>query len=204
MNLTDARKAKIPRKKKFPVGRGHSSGLGKQCGKGKKGQYVRQGTSFRPYFEGGQMPQLRRLPKRGFNNKAFRLVYEEVNVGQLEKAFGAGDAVDETALRAKGLVRGACDAVVILGGGALTKKLAVKAHRVTGAAEAKIVKAGGSVERLFKRKVPKAAPPKPAPPAAGKKPAGEKKPAGGPPAEVKPGGGKKPEAPAPPAAAPPA
>jgi large subunit ribosomal protein L15 len=207
MNLSDVRRAKIPRKKKFPVGRGHSSGLGKQCGKGKKGQYVRQGTSFRPSFEGGQMPMLRRLPKYGFNNNAFRLLYEEVNVGQLNDAFGAGEAVDEAALRAKGLVKRTCDAIVILGGGTLTKKLAVKAHRVTDAAEAKIVKAGGSVERLFKKKAPKAPPPKPAAPAAGQKPKaegerkpggqakpqGEKKPPGPPPAE------KKPENPAPPA-----
>lgn len=148
MNLSDVRKSRIPRKKKFPVGRGHSSGLGKTCGRGRKGQYARQGESFRPYFEGGQMPMVRRLPKRGFNNAAFKTDYEVVNVGQLEAAFAAGATVDEAALRAKGLVRRAADGVKILGEGELTKKLAVKAHAFTRSAEEKIVKAGGSVERL--------------------------------------------------------
>ncbi len=168
MNLTDARKAKIPRKKKFPVGRGHSSGLGKTCGRGRKGQYARQGTSFRPYFEGGQMSMLRRLPKRGFNNNAFRADYEIVNVGQLEKAFSAGETVDEAALRARGLVRRTCDGVKVLGDGALAKSLAVRVHRVTAGAEGKIKKAGGSVERLEPAPAP---PPQPAkkPPAGGPK-----------------------------------
>ena len=148
MNLSDVRKSRIPRKKKFPVGRGHSSGLGKTCGRGRKGQYARQGESFRPYFEGGQMPMVRRLPKRGFNNAAFKTDYEVVNVGQLEAAFAAGATVDEAALRAKGLVRRAADGVKILGEGELTKKLTVKAHAFTRSAEEKIVKAGGSVERL--------------------------------------------------------
>jgi len=158
MNLTDARKAKIPRKKKFPVGRGHSSGVGKQCGRGKKGQYARQGTSFRPYFEGGQMPMVRRLPKRGFSNAAFRSDFEVVNVGQLEKAFSAGETVDEAALRARGLVRRDCDGVKVLGDGALTKKLTVRAHLFTKGAEQKIAKAGGTVERLSAEKPAAAAP----------------------------------------------
>ncbi len=148
MNLTDARKAKIPRKKKFPVGRGHSSGLGKQCGRGKKGQHARQGESFRPYFEGGQMPMLRRLPKRGFSNAAFRARYEVVNVGQLERAFADGDVVDEAALRRKGLVRRTCEGVKILGDGALTKGLTVRAHLFTKGAERKISGAGGTAERV--------------------------------------------------------
>jgi large subunit ribosomal protein L15 len=167
MNLTDAKKSGLPRKKKFPVGRGHSSGIGKTCGRGRKGQYARQGTSFRPYFEGGQMPMLRRLPKRGFNNKAFAAVYEEVNVGDLEKAYSAGDQVDEGSLRAKGLVRRDVDGVKILGDGALTKKLSVKAHLFTKAAAEKIQKAGGTVEALIQRKPkPQKAPPAPKAPAA--------------------------------------
>ena len=155
MNLTSAKKSGLPRKKKFPKGRGHSSGIGKTCGRGRKGQYARQGTSFRPYFEGGQMPMLRRLPKFGFNNKAFASVYEEVNVSDLERVFAAGGSVDEAALRAKGLVRGTCDGVKILGDGSLTKKLAVKAHLFTKGAEEKIRKAGGSFEALIQKPVPK-------------------------------------------------
>ncbi len=167
MNLTDARKARIPRKKKFPVGRGHSSGLGKQCGRGKKGQYARTGESFRPYFEGGQMPMVRRLPKRGFNNVVFKADYEIVNVGRLEKVFAAGDTVDETALRARGLVRRDCDGVKILGEGTLTKKLTVRARLFTKGAEAKITKAGGTVERIAAEK-PAGPPPGPEAPAGGR------------------------------------
>jgi large subunit ribosomal protein L15 len=148
MNLSDIRKAKIPRKYKFPVGRGHSSGLGKQCGKGKKGQYIRAGTSFRAYFEGGQMPMLRRLPKFGFNNAEFKTVYEGVNLGQLEKAFAAGATVDRAALEAKGLVRRDCLPVKILGGGKLTKKLVVKADAFTKSAAEAIQKAGGTAETV--------------------------------------------------------
>jgi large subunit ribosomal protein L15 len=192
VNLTDAKKSGLPRKKKFPVGRGHSSGIGKTCGRGRKGQYARQGTSFRPYFEGGQMPMLRRLPKRGFNNKAFAAVYEEVNVGDLEKAYSAGDQVDEASLRTKGLVRRVVDGVKILGDGTLTKKLSVKAHLFTKSAAEKIQKAGGAVEALLQRKpkvqkvppAPKAgapgAPEKPQAPA--KKP---EKPAAPPPSDKK-------------------
>jgi large subunit ribosomal protein L15 len=166
MNLTDARKAKIPRKKKFPVGRGHSSGIGKTCGRGRKGQYARQGTSFRPYFEGGQMPMVRRLPKRGFNNAVFKADYEVVNVGQLEKLFAAGETVDEAALRARGLIRRDCDGVKILGDGALAKKLTVRAHLFTKQAEQKISKAGGTVEKLAAAKPAETpAPEKKAPPA---------------------------------------
>jgi large subunit ribosomal protein L15 len=148
MNLTDAKKSGLPRKYKFIRGRGHSSGIGKTCGRGRKGQYARQGTSFRPYFEGGQMSMLRRLPKFGFNNKNFKTDYEVVNVGQLEKAFAAGTVVDRAALKAAGLVRRECDGVKILGSGALTKKLSVKAEAFAKSAEEKIAKAGGSVEKL--------------------------------------------------------
>ncbi len=176
MNLTDAKKAKAPRKYKFIRGRGHSSGVGKTCGRGRKGQYARQGERFRAYFEGGQMPIIRRLPKFGFNNKEFKTVFEVVNLKQLERLFAAGETVDEAALRARGLVRKVCDGVKVLGSGTLTKKLTVKVDAVTEQAESKILKAGGAVERLMKKEVataPKAAskapaagkPPSPAPPA---------------------------------------
>jgi large subunit ribosomal protein L15 len=148
MNLTDAKKSGLPRKYKFVKGRGHSSGVGKTCGRGRKGQYARQGTSFRPYFEGGQMSMLRRLPKFGFNNANFKTDYEVVNVGQLEKAFEAGATVDHAALEKAGLVRRKCDGVKILGGGELKKKLVVKAEAFARKAEEKITKAGGSVEKL--------------------------------------------------------
>ena len=148
MNLTDAKKSGLPRKYKFIKGRGHSSGVGKTCGRGRKGQYARQGTSFRPYFEGGQMSMLRRLPKFGFNNSVFKTDYEVVNVGDLEQAFKAGDTVDQVALEAAGLVRRVCDGIKILGAGSLTKKLTVKAQAFAKSAEEKITKAGGAIEKL--------------------------------------------------------
>jgi large subunit ribosomal protein L15 len=152
VNLTEIKTAKIPRKYKFIKGRGHSSGVGKTCGRGRKGQYARQGERFRAYFEGGQMPIIRRLPKFGFNNKEFKTVFELVNVSQLETLFSAGQTVDEAALRAKGLVRRVCDGIKVLGTGTLTKKLAIKVSAVTAQAEQKILKAGGSVERLMMKK----------------------------------------------------
>jgi large subunit ribosomal protein L15 len=188
MNLSDIRKAKIPRKYKFPVGRGHSSGIGKTCGRGRKGQYARQGESFRAYFEGGQMPMLRRLPKHGFNNKPFQLRLEEVNLRDLEKAFNPGDTVDDASLRAKGVVSRTVDGIAVLGTGALTKKLAVKVWKCTKSAEEKIRKAGGSVERLGPKPVeekpaPAKAPEAKAAPAEKKAP--EKKSKGGePPAQA--------------------
>ena len=173
MNLTNVKTAKIPRKYKFIKGRGHSSGVGKTCGRGRKGQYARQGERFRAYFEGGQMPIIRRLPKFGFNNYEFKTDFEVVNLSQLEKLFAAGETVDEAALRARGLVRRVCDGIKVLGAGALTKKLSVKVDAVTASAEQKILKAGGAVERLIKKEeaparkaAPKApAPGKPLPPA---------------------------------------
>jgi len=150
MNLGDVKSSGLPRKYKFIKGRGHSSGVGKTCGRGRKGQYARQGTSFRPYFEGGQMSMLRRLPKFGFNNAFFKTDYEVVNVGDLEKAFPAGATVDRASLLAAGLVRPECDGDKILGGGELKKNLTVKAEAFAKKAEEKIAKAGGAIEKLAK------------------------------------------------------
>jgi large subunit ribosomal protein L15 len=146
VNLTDARKAKIPRKYKFPAGKGQRSGKGKQCGRGRKGQGARQGESQRPYFEGGQMPVIRRIPKFGFNNAVFKARFEVVNVGDLQEKFADGDVVDEAALRARRLVTRRCDGIKILGDGPLAKKLTVRAHKFAKSALEKIQKAGGKAE----------------------------------------------------------
>lgn len=144
MNLTTVRGAKIPHKKKFPVGRGESSGLGKQSGRGQKGQKARGGTSFRPYFEGGQMSIIRRIPKRGFNNAEFTTRYEIVNLGQLQEHFSDGETVDLAALRAEGLVRRALG-VKLLGDGELKIKLTIKVDKASKSAVEKVQKAGGTV-----------------------------------------------------------
>ncbi|MCL4103582.1 UNVERIFIED_CONTAM: hypothetical protein GTU68_059661 [Idotea baltica] len=131
--------------RKKRVGCGESSGLGKTCGKGHKGQKSRSGASIRPSFEGGQMPLNRRLPKRGFNNAQFKTTYAVINVATLEERFEDGDEVTEASLRELGLVKGVWDAIKVLGSGELSKKLTVAVDKVSASAKEKIEKAGGSV-----------------------------------------------------------
>jgi large subunit ribosomal protein L15 len=126
------------------LGCGESSGHGKTSGKGHKGQKARSGGSLRLGFEGGQMPLIRRLPKRGFNNARFKTVYAIVNLRDLNR-FDDGASVDEKVLREAGLVRGTIDGVKILGIGELTKKISIIADKVSASAKEKIEKAGGSV-----------------------------------------------------------
>jgi len=129
------------------LGCGESSGHGKTSGKGHKGQKARSGGSIRLGFEGGQMPLIRRIPKRGFNNEAFKTYYAPVNLSDLELHFEAG-AIDEKGLREKGLVKGNWHGVKILGGGEVTKKFSLKANAVSASAKDKLEKAGGSIEIL--------------------------------------------------------
>lgn len=148
MKLHDLQPAPGSTKKKTRVGRGIAAGKGKTAGRGTKGQGARSGGVKGPYFEGGQLPLVRRLPfKRGFNN-IFRIEYQEVNLYAIEEMFNAGDVVNAETLQAKGLVREFDEPVVVLGEGDLTKKLTVQAHRVSKSAKAKIEQAGGSVEIL--------------------------------------------------------
>ena len=126
------------------LGCGESSGHGKTSGKGHKGQKARSGGSIRLGFEGGQMPLIRRLPKRGFNNAAFHKRYAIVNLEELN-AFKAGTAVNEQLLRESRLVRGHFVGIKILGGGELKHGLKVEADKVSAAAREKIEKAGGTI-----------------------------------------------------------
>ena len=142
------------KKKPNRVGRGIGSGNGKTCGRGQTGQGARSGSGGRSYFEGGQMPIQRRVPKRGFFNvHADKVV--NVNVGQLD-VFDNGTEVTIEALVERKLIKGRFDAVKILGNGELNKKLTVKAHGFSAGATAKIEKAGGKTE-LVSRQTPKAA-----------------------------------------------
>jgi len=128
------------------VGRGESSGHGKTSGRGNKGQNSRSGRRKRhPAFEGGQMPLVRRVPKRGFSNP-FRTAYTVVNVESL-KRFAAGAVVGVEELRAAGLLKGEGPCKV-LGQGALDRALTVKAHAFSAQARSKIEAAGGKVETL--------------------------------------------------------
>jgi large subunit ribosomal protein L15 len=132
------------------LGQGESSGHGKTAGRGGKGQTARSGSSIRPGFEGGQMPLIRRIPKRGFNNARFATKYNAVNVSDLNK-FDDGAHVDEIALGAVGLSNGTSDGVKILGNGELTKKLSVVASAFSASAKAKIEAKGGTVEIVTRK-----------------------------------------------------
>ena len=132
------------------LGQGESSGHGKTSGRGGKGQTARSGSSIRIGFEGGQMPLIRRIPKRGFNNARFTTAYSPVNVGDLNQ-FENGARVDETALRSVGLANGPKLGIKILGTGELTKKLVVVVSAISASAKTKIEAKGGSVELIAKK-----------------------------------------------------
>ena len=127
------------------LGQGESSGRGKTAGRGGKGQTARSGSSIRIGFEGGQMPLMRRIPKRGFNNTRFATRYVAVNLSDLNQ-FEDGARVDEASLRAVGLANGTSDGVKILGTGELTKKLILQVSAISATAKTKIEAKGGSVE----------------------------------------------------------
>ena len=126
------------------IGRGHGSGNGKTAGKGHQGQKARAGRGMRAGFEGGQMPLMRRLPKRGFNN-IFATRYAEVNVGALN-AFEAGSVVDTEALKKAGVIKKAYDGVKVLGNGKIEKAITVQAAAFSKSAKEKIEAAGGKAE----------------------------------------------------------
>ena len=148
MNLSDLGPVKGSRKKKKRVGRGPGSGHGKTAGKGNKGQLSRQGFSRRRDFEGGQMPLVRRLPKRGFTN-IFRKEFAVVNLDRLA-GFEDGAEVTPASLLERGVIKKLLDGVKILGRGDLDRKLAVHAHRFSAEAMRKIQAAGGTAEILEK------------------------------------------------------
>ncbi len=145
MRLHDLKPNPGAKHRKKRLGNGESSGLGKTCGKGHKGQKSRSGASIRPGFEGGQMPLHRRLPKKGFNNARFTTTYAPINVSTLNERFEDGATVNDESLIAAGLLSGQYDGVKILGNGDISKKLTVDVAAVSASAKEKIEKAGGSV-----------------------------------------------------------
>lgn len=144
MKLHELRPAEGSRKAPKRVGRGTGSGLGRNAGKGEKGQNARSGGGVRPGFEGGQMPLYRRLPKRGFTN-IFAKEYATINVDRLN-IFEDGTEVTPEVLMENGVISKVYDGVKILGNGELTKKLTVKATKFSKGAAEKIETAGGKVE----------------------------------------------------------
>lgn len=163
MRLHDLKPRPGSRHRRKRLGQGESSGHGKTSGRGGKGQTARSGSSIRIGFEGGQMPLIRRIPKRGFNNARFAVRYIPVNLDSLNQ-FEDGATVDENALRNLGLANGTLKRIKILGDGELTRKLTVTAHAFSASARSKIEKLGGACN-LIKP---------PAPPAGKEKPARKK------------------------------
>jgi large subunit ribosomal protein L15 len=147
LDLSNLKPAAGSRKKKKRVGRGNASGMGTTSGRGAKGQKARSGGSVPQWFEGGQMPIYRRLPKRGFKNFLFRKEYTVVNIRDLA-IFEKGAVVDRKALKDKGKIPNLSVAVKLLGEGVIAFPLTVKLDKASQAAVDKIAKAGGTFEAL--------------------------------------------------------
>jgi large subunit ribosomal protein L15 len=147
MKLHELRPTEGAKKKRKRKGRGIAAGQGKTAGRGTKGQNARSGGGVRSYFEGGQLPLVRRLPqKRGFTN-IFKVHYTPVNLDRLDD-FAAGDEVSPATLAEAGIIKSPREPVVILGRGELARPLIVEAHRFSEGAKEKILAAGGRVEVL--------------------------------------------------------
>jgi len=147
MKLHDLQPAEGSTHRKRRVGRGISAGQGKTAGRGTKGQRSRTGRGIHLYFEGGQLPLVRRVPRnRGFRNIS-RVEYAVVNLGTLDAKYEAGAEVTPESLLARGLVNNA-NAVKVLATGELAKALTVKAHAFSESAKQKIVAAGGTAEEI--------------------------------------------------------
>jgi large subunit ribosomal protein L15 len=145
MRLHDLKPRPGAKHRRKRLGQGESSGHGKTAGRGGKGQTARSGSSIRIGFEGGQMPLIRRIPKRGFNNARHTLRYIGVNLESLNR-FNDGASIDVEMLRKAGLANGPVKRIKILGDGELTRKLVVRAHAFSASAKAKIEAKGGTCE----------------------------------------------------------
>jgi large subunit ribosomal protein L15 len=156
MRLHDLKPRPGAKHRRKRLGQGESSGHGKTSGRGGKGQTARSGSSIRIGFEGGQMPLIRRIPKRGFNNKRHGTRYLPVNIDELNR-FEEGARVDLAAFKQAGLCNGKSDGVKILGTGELTRKLTVSANAFSASARAKIEGKGGTCEILSSQPAPKPA-----------------------------------------------
>lgn len=128
------------------VGRGPGSGMGKTSTRGEKGQLARSGGSVPAWFQGGQSPLYRRLPKRGFNNARFETKYATINLDELNKYFNDGDVVTPEVLKERGIVKKQLSGIKVLANGTLEKKITVKAQRFSSTAVTKIEAAGGKAE----------------------------------------------------------
>jgi len=144
MKLGDLKPAKGATHSKKRVGRGHGSGLGRNAGRGDKGYHSRSGSKHRPWFEGGQMPLHRRVPKRGFSNFLFKKEFQIVNLSDLNII--QSEEINPAVMKENGLVKYSLRPIKILGDGEIDKKMNVTASAFSSSAKSKIEKAGGTVE----------------------------------------------------------
>ena len=145
MKLESLPKSKETKAKKI-VGRGPGSGMGKTSTRGENGQKSRSGASINAWFQGGQSPLYRRLPKRGFNNARFAIKYATINLDDLDKFFKENDVVTPEVLKERGIIKKQLNGVKVIANGTLTKALTVKAQRFSTSAISKIEEAGGKTE----------------------------------------------------------
>ncbi len=153
MNENEVHEGIVKHRARKRIGRGVGSGTGKTSGRGHNGHKSRSGYSRHPMFNGGDLPLVRRIPKRGFHNKFAPSVFA-VNVGDLDAVFAAGEEVTPISLREKGLVKVVCDEVKILANGDVTKALKLTVTRISEAAKQKIEAAGGSVTVVAAKRTP--------------------------------------------------
>ena len=141
-NLPKSKETKATKR----VGRGPGSGMGKTSTRGQKGQLARSGASISPWFQGGQTPLYRRIPKRGFNNARFETKYATINLDVINKYFNDGEVVSPEVLKERGIIKKQLSGIKVLGNGTLEKKVTVKANRFSSKAVTKIEDAGGKAE----------------------------------------------------------
>ena len=144
MKLNELNKLPEAKRRKI-VGRGPGSGMGKTSTRGENGQKSRSGASIKAWFEGGQSPLYRRIPKRGFNNARFRIEFATINLSDLNR-FNDGDVITLELLKEKGIIKKELSGLKVLGDGELTKKVVVNANRFSSKAVTKIESVGGTAE----------------------------------------------------------
>lgn len=154
MNEHDVHEGIVKHRPRKRVGRGIGSGMGKTATRGHNGHKSRSGYSRHPMFNGGDLPLVRRIPKRGFHNKFAPSVFA-VNISDLDAYYQAGEEVTPVTLREKGLVKVVCDEIKILGDGEVTKALKLTVTRISGSAKQKIEAAGGSVTVVAAKRTPR-------------------------------------------------
>ena len=154
MNIDEVNIGISTNRKPRRLGRGPGSGQGKTAGKGHNGHKSRSGYSRHPTFQGGDLPLVRRIPKRGFHNR-FAVTVVAVNVGQINELFSAGETVTPKSMQDKGLIKLRFDEIKVLGDGVIDKPLKISSHRFSESAKEKIQAAGGTATVVVARRTPK-------------------------------------------------